>query len=299
VATRGDRTYRAVAVVALGVLRLLGFRIDVRGTEHIPTEGGAVLAINHVSYFDFVFVGLAARRRGRLVRFLAKQAVFDTPVVGRAMRAMGHIPVDRAAGANAYRHAVAALRAGELVGVFPEATISRSFVPRALKAGAARMALEAGVPLVPVVTWGGHRVWTVGRRPRPTRGVPVEIVVDRPLDLGADATADAATDRLAERLDTLVDEVTATYPGLAEARGAWWVPARLGGGAPTRTAATAGERRAIAGDDRHGDGHDHGHGERHDDDRHDDDRHDDDRHDDDRHDDGHDGQSRRDSHDDG
>jgi 1-acyl-sn-glycerol-3-phosphate acyltransferase len=247
VAVRKDRTYRIVVRVALAGLRLLGFRIELRGCEHLPETGGAVLAINHVSYFDFVFTGLAAHRRGRLVRFLAKQSVFEHAVIGRLMTAMGHIPVDRHAGAAAYRHGVDALRAGELVGVFPEATISRSFVVRDLKTGAARMALEAEVPLIPVVTWGGHRVWTVGRRPTLRRGIPVVVLIGAPIEATPSETAEDLTVRLADRLDQLVSEATATYPKLEQSRGAWWVPARLGGGAPTPEEASAAERDAIDG----------------------------------------------------
>jgi 1-acyl-sn-glycerol-3-phosphate acyltransferase len=243
----GDRTYRVVVRLALLVLRVLGFRVELRGVEHLPASGGAVLAINHVSYFDFVFAGLAAHHRGRLVRFLAKREVFDQPLVGRAMAAMGHVPVDRRAGAAAYRHAVAALEAGELVGVFPEATISRSFVPRELKSGAARMALEAQVPLLPVVTWGGQRVWTAGRRPSLRRGVPIVVVVDPPLPVGPTDSAATLTTRLARRLDELVGEAVRGYPGLGDEH-AWWMPRRFGGGAPTPESTASAEDAAIGGE---------------------------------------------------
>src|SRR3954470_15766993 len=121
-----ERTYRGVIRTALGLFRLLDFRIDLTGAHHIPATGGAVVASNHVSYFDFMLVGYAAHPH-RLVRFMAKKAVFDHRVSGPLMRAMHHIPVDRGAGASAYSTAVRALRDGELVGVFPEATISQAF----------------------------------------------------------------------------------------------------------------------------------------------------------------------------
>src|SRR5437867_2518160 len=101
-----DYVYPPVIRVALTLFRLLGFRFDMRGLENIPPTGGAVLASNHVSYFDFMFVGLPAHRRRRFVRFMAKEAVFRHRVSGPLMRGMHHIPVDRAAGAAAYRHAV-------------------------------------------------------------------------------------------------------------------------------------------------------------------------------------------------
>lgn len=244
---RREWVYRPVIRVALTLFRILGFRFTIRGTEHIPASGGAVLAANHVSYFDFMFVGLPAHYRGRrLVRFMAKQAVFDNPVAGPLMRGMHHIPVDRSAGAAAYQAAVDALQRGELVGVFPESTISRAFVPRALKTGAARMALEAGVPLIPVVVWGGHRVWTTGRRPALRRGVPVVIEVGPPLEVPPAASATAATELLYATMTALCEQVQRAYPAPATDADRWWQPAYLGGTAPTLEAAGPIEAEALA-----------------------------------------------------
>jgi 1-acyl-sn-glycerol-3-phosphate acyltransferase len=239
--------YRPVIRTALGLFRLLGFRFDIRGIDNIPLTGGAVLASNHVSYFDFMFVGLAAhKRRKRLVRFMAKKAVFDHRISGPLMRGMHHIPVDRTAGAAAYRHAVDALQRGELVGVFPESTISRSYVPRPIKGGAARMAIESGAPLIPVVVWGGHRVWTTGRRLRWLRHVDVSIWIDEPLTIAPEETSADVTARLAVRLRELVDKVVAEYPGRDAAGDDWWLPAHVGGGAPTPEVAAEIERQALA-----------------------------------------------------
>ena len=241
-----DYVYPPVIRTALTLFKVFGFRFDLRGLDNIPASGGAVLASNHVSYFDFMFVGLTGWRRGkRLVRFMAKEAVFRHRVSGPLMRGMHHIPVDRSAGAAAYRHALAALHDGEIIGVFPESTISRSFVPRPLKSGAARLALEAGVPLIPVVVWGGQRVWTVGRKPTLQRRVPVSIWVDAPLPTVDGESAAELTARLAVRLREFVDEVLATYP-VPDAEGLWWLPHHLGGGAPTPEEAAAAERAAIA-----------------------------------------------------
>jgi len=238
--------YRPVIRIAIGLFRLLGFRFDLRGVDNVPATGGAVLASNHVSYFDFMFVGYMAHRRGRrLVRFMAKQAVFRHPISGPLMRGMRHIAVDRAAGADAYRNAVDALRAGELVGVFPESTISRSYVPRPMKSGAARMALEAGVPLIPVVTWGGHRVWTVGRKPIWKRRVAVSIWVDEPIAINPDDTAATLTARLAVRLRELVEKALSEYPDRPDGDD-WWLPHHLGGSAPTPEQAAEVEAAAMA-----------------------------------------------------
>jgi 1-acyl-sn-glycerol-3-phosphate acyltransferase len=243
-----DPVYRPIIAAALGLFRLLGFRFDITGLEHVPRRGGAVLAANHVSYFDFMFVGLPAHLRGRrLVRFLAKKSVFDHPVSGPLMRGMHHIAVDRAAGRSAYRHAVEALSEGELVGVFPEQTISRAFIPRPLKSGAARMAMQAGVPLVPVVTWGGHRVWTVGRRPRLRRRVPIVIRIGAPLEPTPGEDAAKLTERLSSALRSMVDDVVSRYPEPAVRGDDWWLPASAGGSAPTPEQAAAADLDAING----------------------------------------------------
>jgi 1-acyl-sn-glycerol-3-phosphate acyltransferase len=241
-----DRVYPSVIRTVLTLFRVLGFRFDMRGVENIPASGGAVLASNHVSYFDFMFVGLPGWRRDkRLVRFMAKEAVFRHRISGPLMRGMHHIPVDRSAGAAAYRHARDALRSGEIVGVFPESTIARSFVQRPLKSGAARLAIEADVPLIPVIVWGGHRLWTTGRKPHLQRRVPVSIWVDKPLEIAPDDTPATLTDKLAARLRELLDEVLAEYPANDEDRREWWWPAHLGGSAPTPEAAAEAEHSSI------------------------------------------------------
>jgi len=227
-----DRPYRAVIRTALGLFRALDFRITLEGAEHIPPTAGAVVAANHVSYFDFMLVGYAALPH-RLVRFMAKKSVFDNKVSGPLMRGMHHIPVDRGAGASAFAAAVRALRDGELVGVFPEATISRAFTPIPMKSGAARMAIDAGVPIVPVVTWGAHRLWTKGRRVRLQRHVPVTIRVGEPMLPAAGEDATALTARLAETLTRMIDEVQRDYPEKPTPGQEWWLPAHLGGTAPT------------------------------------------------------------------
>ena len=155
-----DLVYPPVIAAARLLFRALDMRLTVDGAQHIPRHGGAVLASNHVSYLDFIFAGYGARPAKRLVRFMAKQSIFRNKVAGPLMRGMHHIPVDRANGQAAYETAVAALKAGEVVDVFPEATISQSFTVKDIKSGAVRMVAEAGVPLVPMALWGSQRLWT-------------------------------------------------------------------------------------------------------------------------------------------
>ena len=118
--------------------------------EHLPRTGGALLACNHVGYVDFIYGGVAPERIGRRVRFMAKRELFDHPVGGPIMRACHHIEVDRADGEASLAEA-RELPAGrrELVGIFPEATISRAMEIKELKTGAVRIAAAAGVPADP------------------------------------------------------------------------------------------------------------------------------------------------------
>ena len=157
--------YSTAIVAGRGLFGFWGLKPRVRGAEHLPATGGAVLAMTHFGYLDFALVEwvtwLANRRR---IRFMAKQGAFDTPVVGWLLRGMRHIAVDMTAGAAAYAKAVDALRQGELLGVFPEAGVSASFTVRALKTGAVRLAAEAGVPVIPVAVWGGQRLLTKRHR---------------------------------------------------------------------------------------------------------------------------------------
>ncbi|PZS13124.1 MAG: 1-acyl-sn-glycerol-3-phosphate acyltransferase [Pseudonocardiales bacterium] len=227
-----DGTYRCVARAATGLFRALDLRIDVVGQEHVPATGGAVVVLNHTGFLDFALAGLPFwRERGRFVRFMAKQEVFTHRATGPLMRAMGHIPVDRSAGLAAFRLAVEALRAGELVGIFPEATISRSFCLKEFKSGAVRMARSAGVPLIPMTLWGSQRVWTKGRKPTlgAARHIPINMTIGAPLQPGRGRAADAT---LIEVMNKLLDETRVRYP---EAPGddPWWMPAHLGGTAPT------------------------------------------------------------------
>jgi 1-acyl-sn-glycerol-3-phosphate acyltransferase len=227
-----DIVYPPVLAFARSLFRLQGLRFTLLGTDHIPRRGGAVLAINHVGYFDFTYAGYAALEVKRVVRFMAKQEVFAHPVAGPLLRGMRHIPVDRSLGAESYAKAVGALAGGELVGVFPEATISRSFELKEFKTGAARMAAEAGVPLLPVVIWGSQRVWTKDRPKRLGRTrTPIAVSVGAPVETGPDAAATTA--RLRERMTAQLHQVQDAYPDKPEAGEDWWLPARLGGTAPT------------------------------------------------------------------
>lgn len=239
---------RRILPLAKRLMRAQNIEVTVTGAEFIPAEGGALLAVNHTGYYDFILGGIPAYLRGRrLVRFMAKKSIFEVPVVGAMMRKMGHLPVDRSAGASSVEEAVARLRGGELVGIFPEGTISRSFELQDFKTGAARIAHEAGVPLVPVVIWGSQRIWTKGLKKNLGRSFkPVMIRVGAPIPLSGDPAEDTAL--LKEAMDYELGLVRAEYekeygphPELAG-----WVPAAMGGGAPTIDEAKAIDAAARA-----------------------------------------------------
>jgi len=234
-----ELVYPPVIAAARGAFRALGLHFDLGGCEQIPSTGGAVLASNHVSYLDFLFCGFAARPSRRLVRFMAKDEVFRHRIAGPLMRGMHHIAVDRSAGAGSYLAAVCALRAGEIVGVFPEATISRSFTLKEFRSGAARMASEANVPLIPMVTWGGQRLLTKGRPRDFTRGRTVVVRVGAPIPPGSPDPA-AVMVELRERMQALLVDAQHAHPDRAvPGEDSWWMPVHLGGTAPTPEEAAA------------------------------------------------------------
>lgn len=229
-----EPVYTSAIVAGRGLFGFWRLKPTVVGADHIPDSGGAVFAITHFGYLDFALVEwvtwLHNRRR---VRFLAKKSVFDKPVVGSLLRGMRHISVDMTAGAAAYRNAVDALARGELVGVFPEAGVSASFDVRALKSGAVRLAQEAGVPIIPIAVWGGHRLLTKNRkiRFRERFGIPVSFAFGAPIVVTEGADVKTETSRLRETLQRLVDRLQTDYP--VDGTGKWWQPRARGGTAPT------------------------------------------------------------------
>lgn len=228
-----EPVYSGVITLARGVFAAQGLRFRITGVEHVPRHGGAVMVINHTGYMDFAFAGYAALPARRLVRFMAKDSVFTHKVSGPLMRAMKHIPVDRSAGASSYGQALRYLRDGEIVGVFPEATISRSFELKGFKNGAARMAQEAGVPMLPVVIWGSQRVWTKGHPKRLGRtNTPISIAIGEPIPVAPGENVDEATTKVHAVMETMLHTSQEAYPALAGAE-LDFVPARLGGTAPT------------------------------------------------------------------
>lgn len=227
-----ERGYSSIVGFARRVLKLANIDVTVIGAEHIPADGGALIAGNHTGYADFILMGTGAHLRGgRLIRFMAKQSVFEIPILGKIMLGMHHVPVNRKAGHSAVDAAVGHLRDGYLVGIFPEATISRSFELAHFKTGAARIAHEAGVPLIPCAIWGSQRIWTKDL-PKQFRRVPVIVRYGEPVTLTGDAEKDTA--ELKRRMQLLLDDSRNQYTTqYGPFDGAAWMPQSLGGTAPT------------------------------------------------------------------
>ena len=226
-----DLVYPPVIAVVKGFWKYLGLRFHFAGDENIPRKGGAILAINHVGYLDFAITGTAALPAGRYVRFMAKKEIFDHKIAGPLMRGMHHINVDRSNGSASFVAALRALKAGEIIGIFPEGTISTSFEIKGLKSGAVRLAIGGGVPIIPTIVWGSQRVITKGLKPNFKRNhFPVTVSFGEPIYYERSANVEQAEAKLREVLLAMLHQVQMDYPDSHV--GQRWAPARLGGTAP-------------------------------------------------------------------
>ncbi|HKS53585.1 MAG TPA: lysophospholipid acyltransferase family protein [Pseudonocardiaceae bacterium] len=205
-------------VVFYPLSRLLGRR-RFEGLEHIPAMGPVLVACNHVSYLDPLYTAVFVHRKGRIPRFLAKQSLFQLPILGRVMTAAEQIQVRRgsAEAGDSLRHAEQALAAGKAVLIYPEGTITRDpdHWPMVAHTGVARLALRADVPVVPVVHWGTHRIYDhYGKRFRPLPRTEVIVRAGAPVDLSEFRLRPVdgpllreATDRVMDRVRGLLAEV--------------------------------------------------------------------------------------------
>jgi 1-acyl-sn-glycerol-3-phosphate acyltransferase len=220
-----EAVYGIARAVLLPPLRF-GLRWTIEGAHRIPVRGPVILASNHVSYLDPLVVAYLADRRHRKVRFLSKVELFHKRGLGTMLRQMRQIPVERGTSeaAGSLEHAVAALRGGECVTVFPEGTISLDLEPMAGKSGTARLAAASGVPVTPVGLWGTHRILFKGRKPRWRWGVAESVVVGTPVRVAPDDDVLVATDRIMGAICDCVARAREIYPqrsGPADEQ--WWV----------------------------------------------------------------------------
>lgn len=202
--------------VAIGILKPLLLATTKRewiDAEKVPATGGMVVVLNHLSHLDPITAAHLLTDYGRLPRYLAKAGLFDTPVVGSFMRGAGQIPVERATAnaAGAYDAAVAAVRAGECVVVYPEGTITRDphGWPMVGKSGAARIALETGCPVIPVGQWGAQEILPAyGSRPHLFPRKTIRMQVGDPIDLADLLEQPITIAVIAEASRRIMDEIT-------------------------------------------------------------------------------------------
>lgn len=185
----------------------------VDGTK-IPETGGCVIAMNHLSHVDPLTAAVFTHDHGRLPRYLAKSGLFKNRFLGHFMRAAGQIPVERASrsAAGAYAAAVAAVRAGECLVVYPEGTITRDpdLWPMKGKSGAARIALETGCPVVPIGQWGAQELLApYARKPDLFPRKTIHIVVGDPVDLSDLVDRPRTAEVLAEATERIMGAITA------------------------------------------------------------------------------------------
>jgi len=218
---RFEPWYHVCTKVVVPPVRLW-FRFRVEGLERIPKRGPAILACNHLSYLDPFSNGCAVIAAGRRPRFLAKQELFDTFLVGSALKGAGQIPVARGMKAvTPLLNAKEALDRGEVVIIYPEGTVTKreDHLPMEGKTGTVRLSLMSGVPITPMVSWGSQGVWQKSGKGSLKFGRPVWTITGEPLDLGSRAgeidDRDAVkemTAQLMERLTDMVNDLRERYP---------------------------------------------------------------------------------------
>ncbi len=178
--------FRVFGFLLVPFLEFTG-KYRLHGTENLPDVGAVVVAPNHYSDIDPLVIGYSMYKRGRMPRFLAKASLFDVPVFGWMLRKAGQVPVERAGrtGADPLAAARRVAAAGHAVVIYPEGTLTRDpdLWPMRGKYGAVRTALDAGIPLIPMVSWGAQRILPRYGRISLFPRKDLDIVFGPPLDL--------------------------------------------------------------------------------------------------------------------
>jgi 1-acyl-sn-glycerol-3-phosphate acyltransferase len=202
-------TYWVLKVILTPILRFF-YRVRVEGIEHVPKVGGAILASNHVSFSDSIFLPLVLRRR---VTFVAKAEYFDDPKTAWIFRALGQIPIKRTGGSasqGALEAASEVLECGGLFGIYPEGTRSPDGRLYRGHTGVARLALRCQVPVLAVAMIGTREAQPIGQV-RPNVFRPITLRFSRPMDFSH--CADRAEDPMVLR--QITDEIMFELRGLS------------------------------------------------------------------------------------
>jgi 1-acyl-sn-glycerol-3-phosphate acyltransferase len=202
-------------------------RLDWDGQEHFPARDGMILAANHLSYMDILALSLFTHSAGRYPVFLAKSSLFDVPVFGWLLRKLGQLPVHRGQvdAALVLRDAERIGKEGACVIFYPEATVTRDpdSWPMVAKTGVARLALSAGIPVIPVAHWGAQRILPYGSYlPRVLPRKTVQVLAGPPVDLSEFAgqpltnqVLRAATDKIMADVAGLLGQLRGEIPPAA------------------------------------------------------------------------------------
>lgn len=204
--------FRFGATVMRPILNLL-IKKDWRGAENLPKSGAAIVVCNHLSYVDPLTFTHFLYNNGRAPRYLGKESVFKVPLIGRVIRGAGQIPVSRESkdAVKGLEHAIAVLKAGHLLGVYPEGTLTRdeNLWPMRGKTGVARLALITGAPIYPCASWGPEKVLPPYSKklhlfPRTT----VSVLMGEPLNLEKWRGKEDDPQAIEEVADFVMDEIT-------------------------------------------------------------------------------------------
>jgi 1-acyl-sn-glycerol-3-phosphate acyltransferase len=213
--------YRIAQSAVIPPLRFW-FNWRFEGGEHVPQEGPLLVAGNHISYLDWFADGYLLVRRGRRPRFLAKSELWRSRPLAWVLGGVGQIPVERGTGSPAPLEAARrVLSENGTIVMFPEGTISKmpGHLPGDAKTGIARLAFMTGLPVLPMATWGSHKIWERGKGLSLKFGRPIVVKAGPPVDLSAyaekpddPASLRAATDVVMAAIRELVEELSARYP---------------------------------------------------------------------------------------
>lgn len=204
--------FRFGATVMRPIMNLI-IKKDWHGADKLPKSGAAIVVCNHLSYVDPLSFTHFLYNNGRAPRYLGKESVFKIPVIGKVIKGAGQIPVSRETkdAVKGLEHAIAVLKAGHLLGVYPEGTLTRdeNLWPMRGKTGVARLALITGAPIIPCASWGPEKVLPpYSKKLRLFPRTKVSILMGEPISLEKWRGKENDPIAIEEAADLIMDEIT-------------------------------------------------------------------------------------------